>query len=340
LRGSKAQLEALAVMAEALERTHDEEEILSVFLRSVMEAFPFRRGALWWSRNDRLESLSLAAPEGEVVTVPVQGRRPPDVLASQAIEQRSALLLRTLDATQDPVAAGLLPNARNVVVLPLELEDADSGVALLEHGGHPLSARLPRRTLVMLNQFAAHVTLTLRNARLMAAREKAAAIDGLTGLANRREFDRVLEREVNRAERSLEALSLAVIDVDHFKRVNDTRGHLAGDEVLRTLAAVLAAGVRDMDLAARYGGEEFALILPRCDPDGAQLVMDRIRAAIADDRDLAGVTVSAGVATLPTNATDGVDLVDAADAALYESKRAGRDRTSLSNRNSSQSRPA
>ena len=330
LRGSKAELEALAEMAAVLEDTHDEEEILSVFLRSVMEAFSFRRGALWWSRRDRLESLSLAGPEGEVVTVPVQGRRPPDLLAIEALEQRTALLLRTLDGSQDPVAAGLLPNARNVVVLPLEIQGGDSGVALLEHGGHPLSARLPRRTLVMLNQFAAHAALSLRNARLMAATERAAAIDGLTGLSNRREFDLVLDREISRANRSRETLSLAVLDVDHFKQINDTRGHLGGDEVLRALAAALAEGVRDMDLAARYGGEEFALVLPRCDVDGAVQVLERIRAAIAANPDLDGVTVSAGIASLPGNAGDANDLIDAADTALYESKRSGRDRITLS----------
>jgi diguanylate cyclase (GGDEF)-like protein len=332
LRRNKGELEALAEMAARLEDTSDEEEILTVFLHAVMVAFPFRRGALWWTRGERLETLSLVAPGGEVVTVPVEGRRPTDQVAAEALAQRTAILVRALDEERDPVGSGLIGGARNVVVLPLEIERGDSGIALLEHGGHPALARLPRRTLVMLNQFATHAALSLRNARLLAAQERAAAIDGLTGLANRREFDRALAREVSRADRLHEPLTLAVVDVDHFKQVNDTRGHLAGDEVLRVLATVLAEGVRDMDLVARYGGEEFALVLPRCDQRNAIVVVDRIRAAIAAHPDLRGVTVSAGIASLPGNASDGTSLVDAADAALYESKRGGRDRSSVSKR--------
>jgi diguanylate cyclase (GGDEF)-like protein len=243
---------------------------------------------------------------------------------------REPLLLRSLDAEENPVAAGLLPGATNVVVLGIQVDGNDSGIVLLEHGGNPMTARLPRRTLVVMAQFAAHAALSLRNARLLSERERLAAIDGLTGLANRREFDQVLAKEVSRSERSQEPLSLVVFDLDHFKAVNDTRGHLAGDEVLRAVAEVLAGAVREMDTVARYGGEEFVVVLPRCDQPDAVRVVERINKSIRERDDLEGVTCSAGISTMPFNATDGLALVGAADEALFQSKRAGRDRYTVS----------
>jgi diguanylate cyclase len=184
----------------------------------------------------------------------------------------------------------------------------------------------------MLTQFTSHAALSLRNARLLAERSRQAAIDGLTGLANRREFERVLGREVNRSQHSADALSLVVFDVDHFKQINDSRGHLAGDEVLRAIAQVLGHSVREMDLVARYGGEEFAVILPRCDQDEAVRVVLRIEAGLGTHPELRGVTLSSGVATMPVNGSDGLALVGAADEALYESKRSGRNRYTVSSR--------
>jgi diguanylate cyclase (GGDEF)-like protein len=184
----------------------------------------------------------------------------------------------------------------------------------------------------MLSQFTAHAALALRNVRLLAERERQAAIDGLTGLANRREFDLALAREVSRSERTGDPLSLVVLDLDHFKEVNDSRGHLAGDEVLRAIGKVLASSVREMDLVARYGGEEFAMVLPRCDLADAVAVVARVTDSVRRQEALQGITLSSGVASLPLNASAGVDLVAAADEALYESKRAGRNRYTVSNR--------
>jgi diguanylate cyclase (GGDEF)-like protein len=332
LRRSKAELEALADMTVRLEGVLGESEILALLLQTLMSSFSFRRTALWWTQGTRAYGLALAGAGERVVGVPVDAQEEPDRVAAEAWARRQAMLVRRLDPAQDPVAAGLLPDAHNVVVLPLQIDRRDSGIVLLEHSGSSLTARPPRRAAVMLTQFTAHAALSLRNARLLAQRERQAAIDGLTGLANRREFDQVLTREVHRAHRTDEPLSLVVFDVDHFKEINDSRGHLAGDEVLRAVAQVLSGGVRDMDLVARYGGEEFALVLPRCDQPDAALVVLRVTDAMRQHPDLQGVTVSAGVATLPANASTGLELIGAADDALYDSKRAGRDRLSVSAR--------
>jgi len=153
-----------------------------------------------------------------------------------------------------------------------------------------------------------------------------AAYDPLTGLANRRQFVRSLDAELAQAIRSGEPTSLVVADIDRFKDVNDTHGHLVGDDVLVAVASVMTASVRPSDLACRIGGEEFALVLPATDRRPAVQVAARVRAAIenADCAGLPRVTVSCGVATYPGDADSASLLTKRADDAMYAAKRAGR----------------
>jgi diguanylate cyclase (GGDEF)-like protein len=159
--------------------------------------------------------------------------------------------------------------------------------------------------------------------------QEAAFTDHLTGLANRRRFERQLEREVARTERYGHPFCLLLVDIDNFKEVNDTHGHETGDEALRGVANVIQSGTRGIDTGARIGGDEFAVILPETNLARGMEVAERLRSAIAAlDTGVAGrVTASLGVAELPACARTGEGLRAAADAALYEAKRAGRDRT-------------
>jgi diguanylate cyclase (GGDEF)-like protein len=161
-----------------------------------------------------------------------------------------------------------------------------------------------------------------------------AETDALTGVANRRTFEDVLAREFSRAERGGEPLTLVMLDVDHFKKLNDTHGHQVGDEVLKGVARALDHRSRDFDTVARYGGEEFAVILPGCSSKEAVAVAERLRSGVSEaGAEIAEpVTASAGVATFPSHAGDVTELIRAADEALYESKRAGRDRVTRSRR--------
>ncbi len=163
-----------------------------------------------------------------------------------------------------------------------------------------------------------------------------ASIDGLTGLANRRSFDETLDQEWRRARRNHTPLSLALIDIDYFKRYNDHYGHQAGDDCLKTVATTLAhAAERPGEIVARYGGEEFAVVLPVCDAKTAAALAEKMRSRIEElmlphaGSTIGHVTISCGVATLAVDGDDLPDeaaLISAADQALYAAKEAGRNR--------------
>lgn len=158
--------------------------------------------------------------------------------------------------------------------------------------------------------------------------EEAAFTDHLTGLANRRRFERQLEREVNRTLRFGHPFSLLMIDIDNFKNLNDSFGHDAGDDAIRRISRVLREGTRGIDLAARIGGEEFAVLLVETSQEGGVEVAERLRLAIRSLELPSGsqITASFGVAECPIDAQTAADILKAADVALYEAKRAGRDR--------------
>ena len=162
--------------------------------------------------------------------------------------------------------------------------------------------------------------------------EEQAFTDHLTGLANRRRFERQLDREVTRTLRYSRPFCLLLLDIDNFKAVNDTYGHDVGDEVIRHLAKTLQAETRGIDMAARMGGEEFAVILPETEFEGGCETAERLRRAIAEtDIPVVGhITASFGVAEFPLCAATGRELVSNADAAMYEAKRLGRNRVGRS----------
>jgi diguanylate cyclase (GGDEF)-like protein len=174
--------------------------------------------------------------------------------------------------------------------------------------------------------FGGPILRTLGDFRRVASQ---ATTDSLTGLANRWTFDEELALEWRRAERVGDPLALILLDLDNFKSINDTRGHQAGDEVLRKVGAVLTASVRQVDLAARYGGEEFAVIVPETDLDGAIDLAERLRKALEsevielENGTRLSVTASFGAA-VKGDLPGGEKLVAAADERLYEAKRAGK----------------
>lgn len=186
--------------------------------------------------------------------------------------------------------------------------------------------------LITFSHFAAGA---IENARLYEKTQNLAVTDKLTELPNRRLFDERLAEEINNAERQGKPLSLLMLDIDDFKRINDTHGHIAGDKVLQTLGHALLGQLWKVDLAARYGGEEFAVILPHTDASAALNVAERISRSIAttaiplpNGRKI-GATVSIGIACFPRCGETGESLIEHADQALYTAKKEGKNRVRL-----------
>ena len=211
---------------------------------------------------------------------------------------------------------------------PLKRGTSTVGVLLVERDeGAPEYNDEDEETLVSL---AGPAGIAVDNVMLHREAQRLSVTDPLTGAGNLRHMTTTLAREVERATRFERPLALLLLDLDHFKRVNDTYGHTVGDAVLRELARRLHEAVREVDTVARYGGEEFVVICPETDAEGAASLADRVCETVRDSdfivgEDAVSVTVSVGVASLPINGIASGDLVRAADDALYAAKHAGRD---------------
>src|SRR5665648_1033771 len=215
------------------------------------------------------------------------------------------------------------------IIVPLNVRGKVTGVLCLDR----MDGRLfEKHELEPAMLFANMAAIAIQNARTYEEMERQAISDGLTGLHNYRHFHETLKAEVRRAERYGETFCLLMMDLDHFKSVNDTIGHQKGDEVLRAVSDVLRACSRESDYLARYGGEEFVIILPRTALEEARTLAERIRASVAAidiGHDTVRVTMSIGVAAFPESAVDSDGVLGAADAALLLAKSYGRDRVCL-----------
>lgn len=187
--------------------------------------------------------------------------------------------------------------------------------------------------MLLLSFVCSSARLLVTQSRLMLAKDalrREAAHDGLTGLWNRKSIFVILDRELQRAERDREPVGLIMIDVDHFKTINDSRGHAAGDTVLRIIASAIAAMVRPYDSVGRYGGEEFLIVAPGCSLADTWELAERVRSHVAGCNIVAGgssvhVSLSLGIAT-GQSAAEMEKLLHDADTALYQAKNAGRNR--------------
>jgi diguanylate cyclase (GGDEF)-like protein len=324
LRRRRRDLEALAEMAADLESVTAPGDVARVLLDRVVETFGFGRGMLLASREGAVTLLAATSED-----VRQQPPAPADAVLKEAWRSRRAILVRSLDPRRARWMRRALPDATNVVVLPMLSEGQPVGALVVERGGLP---RMERRVITIAEQFAAHGALALRNAWLLEQVQLLAETDPLTGACNRRTFERELARHLSHSERSGEPLTLAMFDIDHFKRHNDRYGHQAGDETLRRAAAALVSASRTFDTVARYGGEEFAVIMPGLSSREALDAVERLRDAIAASAVSVRVTASAGISTFPANARNAESLIRTADEALYESKAKGRNRSTRSRR--------
>lgn len=323
LARGRDQLRALSELAGDLEQVTDPGELARLVVARISAAFDGLRVAVALAGTGGAAGAVATATDG--TTTPPQpwdGPVPP-----RAARTRGTALVARLDPDDDGVLAAALAGAGNVVVVPLAVDGAVLGAVAIEAGGGA-GARVGAAALAMLEHVVSRAALAVRNAQLVAELSRLARSDALTGLTNRRGFDESFARETARARRTAEPVTVVLIDIDHFKRVNDDHGHEVGDEVLRHVGRRLAETARSMDVCARIGGEEFVVLLPGCAAAEGLQAAERFRTAIADAAPLP-VTASAGVATLGLHVDDPEALLGAADAALYEAKRAGRDRSEV-----------
>jgi diguanylate cyclase (GGDEF)-like protein len=213
------------------------------------------------------------------------------------------------------------------IIVPLNVRGKVTGVLTLDRLGGKTFAD---EELEPAKLFANMAAIAIQNARSYEDMERQAISDGLTGIHNYRHFRDTLKATVSRAGRYDETFCLLMMDLDHFKSVNDTIGHQAGDDVLRAVAGVLRFCSRESDYQARYGGEEFVMILPQTGLEEAATLAERVREQVAHiDAGSVRVTMSIGVAAFPESAGDSDGVLAAADAALLRAKALGRDRVCL-----------
>lgn len=295
----------------------DTEDVLDRVIHSAEEAIGGSEfalllrddeGVLRCERASELSPSSKSALESWAMHEP---RLLSETLTIDSTVQAGALAVIALD-TSSPFGS--------LIAAPLAVRDEQFGVLFALARGDEIF--LPE-DVRLLQTYASQAAIALANARLVARLGRLAREDPLTGLLNHRELHEALESELDRSHRYERPLSLASFDLDHFKLVNDTQGHAAGDRVLRTVADEIRHAARRTDSAFRVGGDEFALLLPETDAAAATAVAERIAAHVEAAE--VGVTISFGVAEWPTDGIAKDDLLVAADLAMYASKRLGRD---------------
>lgn len=234
--------------------------------------------------------------------------------------------------TQSPQSTG--SEARTAYIIPIVWRHRLHGLIVFYR--KDLEGTDPTRLLRFIQQITEHIGTVFDRKSTYIHMQKMSLTDALTGLSNRRLFDYALSREFKRVKRVGKPLSLLLLDIDYFKKINDSYGHGTGDLVLGELGALLAASFRGSDVAARYGGEEFAVILPDTSRNDAMMIAERLREGVADRKFISGgielpITISIGIATYEgkedNDMPNAQTLVWAADQALYRAKQLGRNLT-------------
>lgn len=325
------ELQLLFEVAHSLNSTLEQSELLARITRLVVERLKIPDFSIMlvnpegllevktaWPASQGWEGLTFAIGEGA---------------CGRAAETLKSVYLPDLtDPTSIFARRGTVrgPEQGSMLSVPMVHVDTLLGVINFQR---PAVAGFTPTEIELLTAVADQAAMAVQNARLHAEAVTLTMTDPLTGVPNRRHLFSRLEQELARAQRYGTQLSILMVDIDHFKRLNDVAGHRAGDETLRRVADLLRGKVRKVDTLARYGGEEFMLVLPQTSKADASEVAEKLRRTVHEAASLAvpgiptgHVTISVGVSNFPVDAAEQGMLVDCADAALYASKRTGRNR--------------
>ncbi|HEU4641006.1 MAG TPA: diguanylate cyclase [Gemmatimonadaceae bacterium] len=355
LRSTEVQLERARAEAESRRKMVDilhevtgdfsSEELYHILVRRVARALDISHCSLVLARPGDEVGVVAAAYEAPGLThLEIRLERYPEIRA--ALETAEPVLIEDLDSSAlynevrlDWAVSGTMVPFRSVIALPFRLDGERAGViflrTLLDEPPLGRSDVEFAETVVRAAVAAIRRAQVIESTRADKARlEVLALTDPLTQTHNRRALMERLTAELERARRYALQLSLLMVDLDHFKAINDTYGHVVGDEVLRSVARTLQREARAVDVVARYGGEEFVVILPETPEEGAVSLAERIRARVGDALPISAgeygwlnVTVSIGVATIPSPRVNSPEeLIALADEALYRAKAQGRNR--------------
>jgi diguanylate cyclase (GGDEF)-like protein len=328
-----ALLISLLEIAAATAGAEDLDRLLETIARELGRLFPVDAAAVALAEDGIIAATEVLQREGT-------SRRDSDRLPHDDSHHLGWVVTRDRPLWRNDIGAELrfkesLPRAgmRSDMTIPLRARGRVMGA-------FRVACRRPHaydpEDFEVLKRLADLVAVAVESQRLLLATRRMAEVDGLTGISNRRHFQEALAREAGRSRSTGKPLAIIMIDVDHFKRINDTRGHLAGDALLRHVAQTVSRLLRRSDLLARYGGEEFAALLAGADRTSAARVAENLRGAIENAPLEAAfpapplrATISLGVASLPENGPHESAVLEAADRALYRAKREGRNRVAV-----------
>lgn len=325
LQSSNAELKTLQEIAQAISRTLDMDELLSGVL-SVMaksEIFPFEiRGGIFIVEQGRVRLASYISIS-ESVLKPCQEVFSGKCLCGLAVTTGEIIVSMNSHEDQRHFSCHPDTEPHGHIVVPLKaVQDIVGLLSLYTQPGIEVNEGVIR----LLSAIGSQVGIAINNARLYEQTKSSSLHDPLTGLANRRFMQIQIEKSFDAAKRYGEKLSVIMLDIDHFKRYNDTRGHLEGDKLLAKVAEVLVKELRNADYVFRYGGEEFLCMLPETDLPMAAEVAERLRMAVESETD---VTISLGVSSFHEEVADKESLIKMADTALYRAKQNGRNRVEM-----------
>jgi len=317
----KRELEILFEIGRMIQWTEDPEEMFRTLLNLVKEAIPYENATLFLMDKSRGE-LTEALTVGERIDlIPRVQFELGQGFSGWVAKEKKPVLLKDLRAERGEEAAG----AASFLSVPLLVQADVVGVINLSHSE---PGAFDEDHLRLLSLISGQAAAAIQKQLMFKELERLATTDSLTSLNNRRRFQELLADEVVRARRYLQEFSIVIMDIDDFKRINDSCGHKAGDEILAEFGALIKRCARASDVTARYGGDEFVMLLPCTAGDSAIAAAERIRAVVercAFPR-RKKLTVSMGVASFPRDAEDGEELMAKADEALYAAKRLGKNK--------------
>jgi len=326
-------LKSLLEIASALTSKEDLPGVVGTITRELSLLVPIDQASIALLDEDSEKlSLRLAYSRGEDL-LPTEGKQVPVALDNPlgwAVLNRRPLWRNDLDADLRFGFNPAGPDMKSEMVVPLLIRDRVLGTLNLASAAEHAFTAADFDILQKCSQLAA---VAVDNSLLYRQTRELSLVDPLTGIYNQRHFRLLLDVELGRAQRYSRTMALMMIDVDDFKRINDTLGHPIGDRVLRGISHILRAGLRRSDVLARYGGEEFAVILQETEVTAARAVTEKLRkdveteAVFPDGRNgQVRTTVSIGLALYPGDAGDETELLARADEALYRAKRSGKNR--------------